>query len=201
MPFDNTPQTTIPKLPGPVAWHPHYEAVLNWVLLNPHRNDAEGAKELGFTHTWFSIIINSDIFQEKLRERATEMGVALAPFAQGIYGKMLHAADLAMDETIRKLEAKTGSETFISNTRDALLDRLFDKQSQSPARDGSSAVKHVHVHASSLREARHLLDTLGSVEDATVVSAQPAPSTGGNDADSQKAQTETAPETGVLAND
>ncbi len=167
MPFENTPKTEIPKLPGPMNWHAHYEAILNWVLLNPHRNDSEGARELGFTHAWFSLVLNSDMFQERLRERARDMGIELGVAAQGIYGKMLHAANLAMDETIRKLETKSASESFVSGTRDTLLGKLgFDKQSQSPARAQNSTT--VHVHANSLREARTILDSLGStVEDIT----------------------------------
>lgn len=162
----NVPQTAIPRTAhGPKKFHPHYYAVLDWVLVNPHRNDSEGASELGLSPSWFSMIINSDTFQAQLAERARELGVEVG--VRGIYGKMLRAADLAMDETVKKLEEGTASEAFVSSTRDNLLKTLGYTKEAAPQ---ASVKNEFHLHAKSLHEARALLDMVGGkVVDVTPV--------------------------------
>ena len=152
-------QNVIPKRPGPANWHPHYEAVLNWVLANPHVNDSVGAAALGLTHPWFSMIINSDTFQERLQERARELGLEIG--IRGIYQKMAYAANLALDETIKKFQAGTASETFVAGARNELLTKLgYSKE----IKNESAPSQHVHYHAESLREARELLNRVGKSE-------------------------------------
>lgn len=152
---------SIPRAFGPANWHPHYEAVLNWVMLNPHRNDSEGAKELGFTPAWFSLIINSDTFKDRLREEARARGIEMGIAGSGIYGKMIHAADLAMDETIRRLETHVASDTFVSDARNNILAKLgYSKEA--PPESPKNVTNILSVNVASLREARALLDKKGT---------------------------------------
>lgn len=48
--------------------HKH-EAILNWMLLNPEQPLYRCAQEFGVTQAWLSVVINSDLFQQRLAER------------------------------------------------------------------------------------------------------------------------------------
>ena len=47
----------------------HHEQILTWLILNPDKTQGECAAHFGVTETWLSIIINSDVFQSRWRER------------------------------------------------------------------------------------------------------------------------------------
>jgi hypothetical protein len=152
----------VPRTAGPKRFHPHYYAVLDWVLTNPHRNDSEGAKELNLTPSWFSMIINSDMFQAQLAERARELGVELG--VRGIHGQMVHAASLAMQKTIELLESGDPSESFVSGTRDSLLAKLgYTKETHQPG----TAKYEFNLNVATVQEARDALNKIGNVTDVT----------------------------------
>lgn len=50
-----------------------HDAIIDEILVRPDVSQGELAKRFGFTQTWMSIIINSDAFQERLRERKGEL--------------------------------------------------------------------------------------------------------------------------------
>lgn len=52
--------------------YPH-EGIIDEIVMNPAISQGELAKRFGYTQTWMSIVVNSDAFQERLRERKAEL--------------------------------------------------------------------------------------------------------------------------------
>lgn len=50
-----------------------HDAIIDEIMVNPAVSQGELSKRFGFTQAWMSIIINSDAFQERLRERKGEL--------------------------------------------------------------------------------------------------------------------------------
>ena len=115
------PGNAIPKKSVPGKWHPQYEIVLDALIVDPYANQRELSERLALSKAWLCQIINSDMFKERLRERRAEINSAVA---NGIAGKIVYAADLALDRTIDRLENNKASEAFEGSTRDSMLSRL-----------------------------------------------------------------------------
>ena len=117
----STPPNTLPRRAIPGKWHPHYEMVLNALIVDPYITQRALAEQLCISAAWLCQIINSDMFKERLRERRAEINSAVA---NGIAGKIVYAADLALDRSIERLENNKASEAFEGSTRDSMLSRL-----------------------------------------------------------------------------
>lgn len=52
---------------------PNHEMMINWLIANPDRPHNDAAREFGVTPTWFSIVVNSDAFKAKLKERQDQL--------------------------------------------------------------------------------------------------------------------------------
>lgn len=50
-----------------------HDAVIDDIILDPSVSQGELARKWGFTEAWLSIIINSDAFKNRLKERKAEM--------------------------------------------------------------------------------------------------------------------------------
>ena len=136
---DQTPpmESSIPRHSIPGKWHPHYEMVLNALIVDPFITQRKLAEELCITPAWLSQIVNSDMFRERLRERRAEINSAVA---NGIAGKIVYAADLALDRTIERLENNRASENFEGSTRDSMLSRLGYVPNPGARSDGEEQV-------------------------------------------------------------
>lgn len=78
-----------------------HEEVLMWILLNPHKTQRELARDLGYTEAWLSTLINTDMFQERLKAlRDTYHSTAFV----GVRSKAEAAATLALDRLTEVLE-------------------------------------------------------------------------------------------------
>jgi hypothetical protein len=98
-----------------------HEAILDYMLANPTCTYAEVSTAFGVTVPWISCIVNSDIFQEKLRGRRDEMFEAgvLAP----LEGRMKAVAELTLDRLAEKVQVAE-SVPDLTNTADKILGRL-----------------------------------------------------------------------------
>lgn len=99
--------------------HTH-EAILNWLVLNPHKSLRECADTMGFTQPWLSTVIHSDIFQMALRER--QMNVANR-VAASIPERLQAVADVALDKLAEKV-ADSEDPDFILDAADKVLHRM-----------------------------------------------------------------------------
>ena len=97
-----------------------HEAVMNWMLLNPDRSLRECADHFGYTQSWLSTLIHSDIFQARLAERQEGIRVRIA---DSIPQKMRMAADIGVEKLATALE-KSEDPDFILDATDKLLHRL-----------------------------------------------------------------------------
>ena len=132
-----------------------HEAVMNWMLLNPDRSLRECADHFGYTQSWLSTLIHSDIFQAKLAER--QEGIR-ARIADSIPRKLRMAADIGVEKLATHLE-KSEDPDFILDATDKLLHRLGYAPARSAgapiAQQGSGNVQNnFFVSAGDLEAAR-----------------------------------------------
>lgn len=137
----------MPAIP-PKEMSYRHEGVLNWLIMNPHRPLKDCAAELGYTLSWVSVLINSDMFQTQYRKRCEEMGVEAI---HSIASKLSQVGALALDVTIQRLHAGAVSEKFLAEITRDTLDRLsfVPKQAKEPEQH-----LHIHVDGDVLRDAR-----------------------------------------------
>lgn len=162
--------------------HTH-EAVMNWMLMNPDRSLRECADHFGYTQSWLSTLIHSDIFQARLAERQEGIRVRIA---DSIPMKMRMAVDVGLEKLATKLE-QTEDPEFILDATDKLLHRLGYAPARSaapaPGQGGTGNVQNnFFVSATDLAAARAaglaLIDgqqPAGQVIEGEVVSTPPTP--------------------------
>lgn len=73
---------------------PKHEAILTFLIANPEMSRNEIARHFGVSPSWLSVVINSDVFQARLRERQDEFfSSALEP----IRSKLTRLAEQSLD--------------------------------------------------------------------------------------------------------
>lgn len=97
-----------------------HEAILRWLVCNPHRPLKDCARELGYTQAWLSIIVHSDIFQARLRHMQDNLNDgALVDIRQKLQG-IAHAA---LDKMADSIEF-TDDPKMLLDVADKALNRL-----------------------------------------------------------------------------
>lgn len=117
---------------GVVALSHTHEAVMNWMLMNPDKSLRECADHFGYTQSWLSTLIHSDIFQVKLAERQEGIRTRIA---DSIPQKLRMAADVGIEKLATKLEESEDAD-FILDATDKLLHRL----GYAPARSAGTPI-------------------------------------------------------------
>jgi hypothetical protein len=100
---------------------PMHEAIMDFLLANPSTTYREISATFGVTIPWISCIINSDVFQDKMKDKQGEMfqvGVL-----QPLEGKMRGVVDLTLERLAVKVQTAE-SLPDLTNTADKLLGRL-----------------------------------------------------------------------------
>lgn len=125
-----------------------HEAMINWLIANPHRGLGEMARDLGYSQAWVSTVVNSDMFQAAYRRRCEELGEVVT---HSISAKLQRAGALWLDRVNRKLEEEEVSERFLAESGRTILKAL----------GGPTEVQqHQHIHlmvdAERLERAREL---------------------------------------------
>lgn len=105
---------------------PHHDAILNYLLANPTAKMTEVASEFGVTPAWLSVVINSDVFQTKLRARQDE--VFECTIAADIKDKLLGVAHLAVEKLSESLSYETDTKTISDATNMALKNLGFGQK-------------------------------------------------------------------------
>jgi len=96
-----------------------HEALVNWLVENPERSLRDCAEYFGYTQSWLSQIIHSDIFQARLGAR---QDAVFAQVAQDIPAKLRGITDVALEKLGRKIEEVEDAD-FILDATDKLLHR------------------------------------------------------------------------------
>ena len=98
-----------------------HEAIMDFLLARPTATYREIAANFEVTVPWISCIVNSDVFQERLKEKQNGMFEAgvLAPLED----KMKGVVDLSLQRLAEKVQ-HSESLPELTNTADKLLGRL-----------------------------------------------------------------------------
>lgn len=99
--------------------HTH-EQIINWLLLNPEKSLRECADFFGYTQSWLSTLIHSDLFQARLRERQQEVA---ARVTATIPEKLQAVANIAL-EKLGEMVAKSEDPEFVLDAADKALHRM-----------------------------------------------------------------------------
>lgn len=132
---------------------PTHEAIMDFIIANPGPAlQRRCATAFGLTEAWVSVIINSDAFQAKYRDRRDELFAAnIVP----LHEKMLGVAHLGVDKLGDFMSQSTDPD-FVKDATDKLLHRLgyAPKTSASPAGPAVQQNNYFGVTSSDLAAAR-----------------------------------------------
>lgn len=97
-----------------------HEQILNWLLLNPHKSMRECADTFGYTQSWLSTLVRSDLFQAALAEKQKELSSRVA---SNVTNKLTGVVDVALDKLAEHVE-KSENPDFLLAVADKGLHRL-----------------------------------------------------------------------------
>lgn len=97
-----------------------HEAVMNWMIANPQRSMADCAREFGYTQSWLSTMVHSNLFQARLKEK---QDIVFNGLAGTLNEKLAAAADIGVTKLTAQLE-KSEDPKFIKETTNMMLDKL-----------------------------------------------------------------------------
>lgn len=86
---------------APAKVTPTYEAIMDWMIMNPGRPMKELADAFGYSQAWLSSIINSSCFQARMAEKRGEI---TALVALDLPQKISSAAHMAVDRMTEHME-------------------------------------------------------------------------------------------------
>lgn len=97
--------------------HTHL-AIIDWLVLNPERSLGECAKEMGFTQSWLSVVVHSDMFQAAYKEVCEQRHCEAV---HTIVNELGGLAALGIAKMAEKIESGAASERLLTEaTRTAL---------------------------------------------------------------------------------
>lgn len=105
-----------------------HQAIADWLIANPDRTQNECAVEFGLTPAWLSVIVNSDIFQEYVRQRLHEVST---PVMFSLREKLLGVAHRAV-EKLGACVDNSQDPDFLLAAADKTLHRLGYAPSRGP---------------------------------------------------------------------
>ena len=150
---------------------PSHEMVMNWIICNPDRNLRECADHFGYTQSWLSCIIHSDIFQHELARRQETVRAAIT---QSIPEKLRRAGDIAVEKLTSQLE-QTEDPEFILSAADKILHRLgyAPQSSRAPQGGAGISVSQTNVYMASQADLASARELMGRVGEAMSLPSPP----------------------------
>jgi hypothetical protein len=136
-----------------------HEAILNWLVANPGRSLKEGADLFGYTQSWFSTMVNSDLFQAELAKRQADFrGRLNATLTQ----RLQTVAHVALDKLATMVEGSEDKD-FVLEVSDKVLHRLgFAPQSNrnpaGPIVQGPFFQNNLYISKDDLHAARAIME-------------------------------------------
>ena len=83
-----------------------YMSIADLMLASPGISQGDIALALGYTQSWISLLINTDMFQAYFATRRAEFNAKLN---ERISGKLSEATELALDSLIDGIKTKGGA--------------------------------------------------------------------------------------------
>ncbi|MFM6926976.1 MAG: hypothetical protein ACKOX6_00840 [Bdellovibrio sp.] len=97
-----------------------HDAIMNWMIANPQRSLRECAQAFGYTQSWLSTMIHSNLFQARLKEKQE---AHFSGLSATLNEKLTVGADIGVTKLIEKLETSEDPK-FIKETTTMMLDKL-----------------------------------------------------------------------------
>lgn len=97
-----------------------HEMILDWLILNPERTQGDCAREFGVTEPWLSVVVNSDCFQARWKQRRMMLDKKVTDLTTG---KMQGVVQAGLERLELLVEA-SADPRFVLDTTDKILGRL-----------------------------------------------------------------------------
>lgn len=122
-----------------------HDAILDYLLVNPDKKLGLVATHFDVSQAWLSVIIHSDAFQVRLKEKGSDLfGATIVPLRE----KILGVAHIGIDKLGDALENASASsdKQFIADTTDSILKNLgYSPKSAAPTQDISNTQNNFFV--------------------------------------------------------
>lgn len=96
-----------------------HDQIMNWLIANPEKLLRDCARHFNITQTWLSIVIHSDVFKARFRER---QDYVFRVVAADVPEKLHAAASMVTDQLMEQLEKNT-DRNFTLDAFDKILHR------------------------------------------------------------------------------
>jgi hypothetical protein len=132
-----------------------HEAIMDYLMVNPTVQLGVVAAHFKVSAAWLSVIVHSDAFQSKLREKSDEMfGATVIPLRE----KILGLAHVGVEKLGVALEnaSPVSDKQFIADTTDSILKNLGYSPKSAPSDSGNVNVQNnfISVGSDALASAR-----------------------------------------------
>jgi hypothetical protein len=139
-----------------------HDAILDFLLTNPAMRLQDVAAHFGVTGPWLSVIVHSDVFQARLREKSGDMFQGtVVPLRE----RLLGVAHVGVEKLGDALEhaSPIGDKEFIADTTDSILKNLgYSPRSAAPGSSPSVVNNVMVVDQAALAEAREKMRVIQS---------------------------------------
>lgn len=160
-----------------------HESIMNWMIANPQLSLKHCAAHFGYTQSWLSTLIHSDIFQARLREK---QDAVFSGIKEDIATKLGALADVGVERLQEKLETSDDPKLIMEATKLALSSLGFGAKTNAsaPSTQNAQNIQNNYYVASSadLSAARERMREVGSVSSPSLpapVSSDATPDSGG----------------------
>jgi hypothetical protein len=126
---DPVPPRPAPKFELSNISHTH-EAVMNWMITNPEKSLRECAAHFRYTQSWLSVLIHSDLFQARLKEKQEQV---FALVAQDVPAKLGALANIGTEKLLQQMEKSEDPKFIHEVTKTALASLGFGSKGAGPA--------------------------------------------------------------------
>lgn len=132
-----------------------HHAIMEYLMVHPNVSLGAVAKEFNYTQAWLSCVINSDCFQDALKEKRD---VLFHHTILPIKDKMVALASRSLDRMLERIPLETDSD-IIRKTTEGVLDRLgYGTKTAAPGGLNINAQNvQLNVLRSEIEEAKSLL--------------------------------------------
>jgi hypothetical protein len=140
-------------------WH---EAIFEWILENPEKKLGDAAKFFKVQQSWLSVVINSDVFQERLRARRDEH---FSNVSRNTVERMQGLTDLSLDILEERLEDERVIIPLgiVKETAEMGLRAMGYTGPKAEKKPGGDTVVNVNITQQDLVESRALMNKANPV--------------------------------------
>jgi hypothetical protein len=131
-----------------------HDAIIDFLIANPAMKKSDVARHFGVSAPWLSVVIHSDVFQVKLKEKSQDVfDTVVVPLRDELLGVARVGVE-KLGEAMEHASAVSDKE-FIADTTDSILKNLgYSPRSAAPSPQPAAQVNVTVVDAGTLAAAR-----------------------------------------------